>query len=495
MQFQFPQKTLKCLSCALEEVKHTEVTQELRLTDGMPDIGRVLAVWGQVMLRSKQWMDDEISLSGGVKMWVLYAPEDNTQPRVTEGWIPFQIKWDVRHGGREGTVRMMPLLRYADGRSVSARKMMLRAGIGVLAQGMCPMETEVYVPEELPEQVQVLKKTYPVWLPVEAGEKTFQLDEDLEDHGIGKLISYRVCPEITEKRVLADKIAFKGCTNLHLVFLNGDGRITSKDYELPFSQLIDLDGSYGSDARGDIRIAVTDMEADLLEEGNLRVKCAMVAQYLVDDRQILELAEDAYCPGRALTFDTALLELPAVLEENWQTRNPAQTLIGHDGTVADACYLPDHPRIRQSTDYVDVELPGIFQILYYRDDGTLQWITNRCEETMQLQADENCHMTVLVRNSGQIRISAASEDAMISAPLQIQIRTGSGKGLTMLTSLELGQSEEPDPGRPSVILRRAGDDTIWDIAKECSSTVEAIQNANEGTDCLTADRMLLIPVI
>ena len=84
---------------------------------------------------------------------------------------------------------------------------------------------------------------------------------------------------------------------------------------------------------------------------------------------------------------------------------------------------------------------------------------------------------------------------MISAPLQIQIRTGSGKGLTMLTSLELGQSEEPDPGRPSVILRRAGDDTIWDIAKECSSTVEAIQNANEGTDCLTADRMLLIPVI
>lgn len=495
MQFQFPQKTLKCLRCALEEVKHAEVTQELRLTDGMPDIGRVLAAWGQVMLRSKQWMGDEISLSGGVKMWVLYAPEDHTQPRVTEGWIPFQLKWEVRHGGREGPVRMIPLLRYADGRSISARKIMLRAGIGVLAQGMSPMETETYVPEELPEQVQVLKKTYPVWLPVEAGEKTFQLDEDLEHIGIGKLISYRVDPEITEKRVLADKIAIKGCTNLHLVFVGDDGKISSRNDELPFSQLIELDGSYGPDARGDIRIAVTDLEADQLEEGNLRVKCAMVAQYLVDDRQILELAEDAYCPGRPLTFDTAWLELPAVLEENTEMLNPVQALNGHDLTVADVCYLPDHPRIRQSTDSVDLEFPGVFQILYYREDGVLQSAAHRCEETLQLHADENCRMTALLQPSGRIQITPVSEGAVISAPQQILIRTGSGQGLPMLTSLELGQHDEQDPDRPSVILRRAGDDSLWNIAKACGSTVETIKNANAGADPLTADRMLLIPVL
>lgn len=495
MQFQFPKKTLRCLNCVVEEVKNTEVTQELRLTDGMPDIGRVLAAWGQVMLRSKQWLGDEISLSGGVKMWVLYAPEDNTEPRVTEGWIPFQIKWDVRGDGREGPVRMMPLLRYADGRSVSARKIMLRAGIGVLAQGMCPMEAEVYVPEEVPKQVQVLKKTYPVWVPVEAGEKTFQQDEDLEAGGIRKLISYRVCPEITEKRVLADKIAIKGCTNLHLVFVDDDGKINSRNAELPFSQLIELDGSYGPDARGDIRMAVTDLETDLPEGGDLRVKCAMVAQYLVDDRQILELAEDAYCPGRTLTFDTVSPEFPSVLDEKNEVLNLRQTLNGQNGTVVDVCYLPDHPRIRQSTDYADLEFPGTFQILYYRDDGMLHSITQRCEETIQLHADGSCRVTALVQPSDQIQVTAASDELILSKPLQIQIRTGSGKGLPMLTSLEIGPSEDADPERPSVILRRAGDDSLWDIAKVCGSTVDAIKNLNEGTDCLTADRMLLIPVI
>ena len=51
MQFSFPKKVLQCLECAVEEVKNVEITQELRLTDGMPDIGRVLTAWGQVMLR------------------------------------------------------------------------------------------------------------------------------------------------------------------------------------------------------------------------------------------------------------------------------------------------------------------------------------------------------------------------------------------------------------------------------------------------------------
>ena len=109
MGLQFQSNVCRCLKTAAREVRNAELTQEVRLRDGMPDIGRVLAAWGQVMLRSKQWLGDEISLSGGVKMWVLYAPEDNTDPMVTEGWIPFQIKWDVRGDGREGPVRMIPL--------------------------------------------------------------------------------------------------------------------------------------------------------------------------------------------------------------------------------------------------------------------------------------------------------------------------------------------------------------------------------------------------
>ncbi len=38
--------------------------------------------------------------------------------------------------------------------------------------------------------------------------------------------------------------------------------------------------------------------------------------------------------------------------------------------------------------------------------------------------------------------------------------------------------EEPDPARPSLILRRTGEGGLWELAKACGSTVEAIRSAN-----------------
>ena len=47
-----------------------EQTQEFKLPESMPDIGRVIAAWGQAVLRGKEWRDDHIGLTGGVMVWV-----------------------------------------------------------------------------------------------------------------------------------------------------------------------------------------------------------------------------------------------------------------------------------------------------------------------------------------------------------------------------------------------------------------------------------------
>ena len=495
MQFQFPKKTLHCLGNAVEEIKDLEITQELRLTDGMPDVGRILGVWGQVMVRSKQWIADEIGLSGGVKMWVLYAPEEDAEPKVTEGWIPFQMKWDVRSVGKEGPVRIMPLLRYADARSVSARKMMLRAGVGVHAQGLYRTDAEISVPEELPERVQVLKQSYPVRLPVEAGEKTFSAEVDLDwDPGV-KLISYTVSPEITETRVLGDKIAFKGNASVHLISSGEEGKLHSKISDLPFSQLIDLEQNYGTDADAHISIAVTDLEVDPMDADKFRIKCAMVGQYLVDHRQILELAEDAYCPGRSMEYATASPELPAVVEAKTENIKAERIWSGNAASIADVRFLLDHPKVHQGQDRADLELAGTFQILHYREDGSLQSSNLRWEDHMQIPIDSNCRIHAFAGSVGNIQMISGGTDTSVCVTFQLQTRTRVEQGIPMITSLELGQAETQDWDRPSLILRRAGQDSLWSIAKSCGTTVEVIQNANGGIDHPAPEQMLLIPMI
>ena len=58
----------------------------------------------------------------------------------------------------------------------------------------------------------------------------------------------------------------------------------------------------------------------------------------------------------------------------------------------------------------------------------------------------------------------------------------------------MGELLPPDPNRPSMILRRVESGSLWDIAKACGSTVEAIMEANTLEDQPEQGRILLIPV-
>ena len=75
MELEFEKEKVPYLGTPVREVQNVEATQELKLPDGLPDVGRILASWGQEILRGKEWRMDSILLTGGVMVWVLYVPE------------------------------------------------------------------------------------------------------------------------------------------------------------------------------------------------------------------------------------------------------------------------------------------------------------------------------------------------------------------------------------------------------------------------------------
>ena len=64
----------------------------------------------------------------------------------------------------------------------------------------------------------------------------------------------------------------------------------------------------------------------------------------------------------------------------------------------------------------------------------------------------------------------------------------------MVTAVEMGQLRQTDPDRPALILRRAGEKRLWDIAKDSGSRVEDIRRANGLKGEPAPEQMLLIPV-
>ncbi len=493
MELQFEKKQVSCLRRDAWEIQEREQTQEVRLTEGMPDIGSVVAARGQCVIRSKEWLGDSISASGGVMVWVLYAPADGSELRTIEEWVPIQGRWSIPQAQREGSIRCSMRLRGADARTTSPRKMMVRVNVSMLAEALEPWETEVCIPEEAPADVQLLRRTYPAILPQEAGEKAFLVEEDLEVPGAVKLVYYSMEPQVMEQKVIGGRAVFRGDARMHIVYEGEDGQLHGMDLEAPFSQFSELDRDYDKEATVDPMVAVTSLEPEL-QDGVLRLKCGLLVQYVVYDCVMLQIVEDAYSTSRAVLPKMQELELPMVLDRCKETVRCEAPVAGATGKLVDCWSCAGHPKLIRAGELAELEFGGTVGVIYRDEEGAMRSGTAPWSHTWELPVGEGSSMLGRVMELSK-PIAASDGDGMtVKMELGALAQTVGRSAMPMVSALEIGEQMTADPDRPSLILRRMGEQSLWELAKNCGSTVDAICKANGLSAEPTDGRMLLIPV-
>jgi len=495
LEMQFEKKLIPFLRTVMRQVQTQEQTQEVRLPEGFPDIGRVICAWGQPLVRGKEWRSGGMNVSGGVMMWVLYGPEDGSQPRCIEAWLPFHMKWDFTEPEQDGVILASAFLRNADARSTSARKIMVRASVSVLAEAVCQAEEGVFEAPELPEDVQVLKNQYVVCMPVEAGEKAFSIEETLtlpeSMPAPANILRYELRPDVTEQRLLADKLIFRGLSTVHILYADAEGRLHSWETEVPFSQYTELDREYSDDGKATVCMAVTNLELHMEENGTLQLKTGLTGQYTIFDNRKLPLVEDAYSAERPVRVQSTQLQMPVVLDMGSEMLSaqaqPEQT----NEEIVDVAFYPDHGSVYHEDGKVITEMSGNFQFLCKDPEGQLYSQISPWQDSWAMAADASVQAESMLTSIGKLEDQGSSA----AQRLRLDMKTVGTEGLPMVTGLELGDKQEPDPDRPSLILCAAGKDRLWDVAKRTGSTVEAIMQANGLQQEPDEDRILLIPVL
>ena len=498
MELQFEKTQWECLQPMVSQVKNEEHTTELRLPESMPDLGRVLGAWGQVLLRGKEWRGSGMTVSGGVMAWVLYQPEDGSDPRSVEAWIPFQTRWDFPQTERDGVIWASCLLRGIDARSLSARKLLVRAGVSMMGEALEPARVDVYMPGQLPEDVHLLRRSYPVTVVREAGEKGFALDEELPvpaaQGQIDQILRWELRPEIIDRKVMAGKVVFRGSVHGHALFREPGGELRSWDFEVPFSQFEDLRREYGEEAEARIIPAVTGMELELLSPDSVRLKAGLVGQYVITDRPVLEVVEDAYSNSRQVTPVTAELPLPAVLDCRTVTVKPEGRCDTDGQRILDAAFLPAQPMLQREIGRTELEQGGVWQLLLRDRDGRILGQTVGGEASVDMPADGNTRFSAFAVPMGMPQCDVTGQIQCRSDVLA-DIWSYSDAGIPMVSGLELGEMEKPDPDRPGMILRRCGSVSLWELAKQNGSTVAAIRDMNGLDGEPEHGQLLLIPVM
>ena len=346
MHMQFDKNTVQCLRCVLHEVKDHEETQELRLEDGMPDIGEILGCWGQAFLRGKEWRPGGISVNGGINAWVLYKSEDEGEICSVETCIPYQFKCEFSENEIDGGISIQPFLRSMDARMISSRKIMLRGDMSVLCEAMVDSQIHCSTPPSMPEDVMVLEETFEPLLPKEMNEKAFMVDDAVSfPHSvdrINKIIYYQLCPYVTDYKLMTDKIIFRGQSRLHALYMDTEGQLHTWDEEFPFSQFAELGREYADGAIARIVMATTSTTLEK-DDGNFRLRAGITGQFLIFDHDKITIVKDAYSPNRTVNVTTEELLIPGVLDVQ-QPSVTAECKLSNDvNDVVDSILCTAHP--------------------------------------------------------------------------------------------------------------------------------------------------------
>lgn len=497
LELQLRKDPIECMRKVVCEAKQEEQVLEVKLSEAMPDVGRVLTTWGQVILRSKEWRGNGAGISGGVMLWVLYIPEEGDQPQIVEGWAPFQIRWDFPKTQADGGMMVSCYLSGADARAVSPRKMMVRACVSAFMEAYEPVKVDVCVPVDMPEDVCLLKHRYPVCIPKETGEKTFIMEETFGISCPGaepfRLLHYGFLPHSTEEKVMADKVVFRTEAVAYGLLESSEGNLCPFQQKVSISQYSDLQGEYYGDTWARVEPTVTDLELTM-EDGQLHLKAKVVVQYVIYERLLVEVLADAYCPGRTTDLAFGKLILPAVLDQRQTVLTPRSCKTMPVGKLVDVSIWVMPPAQRKWEQGDCVQQQGSFQVLYYDQEGLLKADVIPWEEEWRLDVSDQAQMIAKAVVSEIPFGESTLEEIQLQGKVGLEAITLSSSGIPMLESIKIGETESEEREKPSLILRRVGDNSLWDIAKECGSTEQAIMQANKLEGDPAPDQILLIPV-
>ena len=496
MELQFDKSTYKSLHKVLSNTLDQELTQEIRLPEPLPDIGRVLGCWGQVTIRSKEWYTGSVGVSGGIMAWALYAPEDGSEVKSVEAWLPFQMQWDIPESQRDGIFCVIPLIKSIDARSVSARKMILRANVSVQGKAFEPKDTIICQAKQLPDDIQVLNQTYQMEIPVEAGEKSLQLEEVLQQlpdlQNAEKVCYYDLKPQITETRILGDKLLFRGKANFHMVYMGEDQVCKTFDQELSFSQYTHLDNEHTANPNAWTCPMITSVELDFSAEQPM-IKAGVSVQYIIYERTTMEIVEDAYSTANNIETEKQTMQVYSKLDTLDGSLELTQNFSANVKEIVDIVCYPWHPEKIQNGEKTEVVESVLMQILYSDIEGNLQGAVISGKQAWEFSSDPHNQSDVEVVYIAKPQFTHNGEGVVATVAVQLKADVCSDNNLPMISAIEIKGPKELDPTRPSLILRKLGSCRVWDIAKQYGAKVSDIQSAN-NLDDPDVNQVLLIPI-
>lgn len=506
MELNLEREHINCFDMVLDTSVYQEETLETIVPDACPDIARIVDAGGQICLTGKSVHDGGVSVSGTVKAWLLYQPEEGQDVCRMEVKLPFTIQAEAAGLHTQGQCVVTPCLRGLDARALNPRKVLVRADVGLCLQAFQPQELVLCrgISCEEQEGVQQRCAQHTAYLTAAVQEKEFTFYDEVRlsagPGGRAELLSARADAWCTESKVIGNKLIFKGEVSLQLRYLAA-GELCSMRCPMPFSQIMEVEGA-GEAADCEMAMCVTDVDCAMAgEDGRtLNVTLALLGQAVVRDQYPVTVLQDVYSTVHHMHAqqDSCSLEQlvecsarPQSVRELLETGSAVKSVIDASVSVSQ---LKQSREDSQLTVSADLRL----NVLYLDEQETLQSLSRilTVSGRLELPAQSTCRCRC--QCPGDIFAVPAAGGVEVRFNPEFHCLITRRRAVPAVTSARLGEPLSANQSEhPSVVLRMAAPgEELWDIAKAYFTTQERIRQANQlEEDTLPTGQMLLIPSV
>lgn len=501
MELTLNQVPMEGYICPLETVVYQEETQESIVPDACPDILSVLATEARVQLTKKEVSEGKGEIWGNVQVTVVYCPDDGTGARHLEVTIPYRVTVAGQEMDSGGTLVAVPRVVHAETRVLNPRKVLCRVELAVTLQGWKENQDTLCLPQEDRGELQRRFEEVESFVAVALGEKVFaytdQVSLNASHSAAVELLGHRLELGCTEAKVIGNKLIFKGEAVLLLRYRTEENTVAVGRWELPFSQIMEVDGV---EEEGSCTIELLERESQvaLLSEGDGRsfsVHLELLAQAVVRQNKVLRVFADAYSVSHAVTVRRKNFRVKQRWEENSVTqmgREILETSLG--ARSVEDCFLTlGVGQVEPESGKLTVQ--GKMTALYVDEEGQLQAQEGTIELSTQVSIPKDGQTLVRCELAGQPQAVATAAGIEVRVNVRFHYLITRSQEVSAVEALEMEEEAMDRSEKPSVVLRVAqSGESLWDIAKAYFTTEEDILAVNEISEPeRLAGQMLLIP--
>ena len=497
MEMDLQQTVLESYRTVLDTAVSREEVMESIVPDAFPDVARVISVDGAFCLTGKEVSAGSARLTGTLSMTVLYVPDEG-EGVVTSLTVkqPVQLGCDSPQLTEECQVQGAVCSVQGSGRLINPRKLFLKAELRAWLRAYAPDRRAVTsgITCDPGDSIQKRCVSSQDCAVAAVLEKPFLFSDVLRPSAskppMDALLLSCVRPVALDVKYIGKRLICKGEMVLDVLYRSG-GETASAVFELPYSQVMDFEGSF-EEGEPDVAAAVRSVEV-ALREGELEVSVECLLQAALWARRKVTVLSDLYSTAQPLEVDCSICTLCADrLQES--RRESARQFFPSE--------IPARQVLRCSAEAVSFhgengrcDAEAEVTVLCLSESGTLYSAGYLLPVSCTAEVPEGCGCTW---RCGCCEVTAVPVTGGLEVRLEMEF---SWTALTMTDlSYVFSVRECPAPAaqgpRPSVVVRPIGPgETLWDVAKACGAAVEDIcaVNALAGEGAAQPGTVLLIP--